>query len=46
MTLAGTKPGRRWLDTVVGTVRVSPASGGVARMGKKVRTPSSCRLWR
>ena len=46
MTQAGTKPNRRWLDTVVDTVRVSPVTGGVARMGKKVRTLSSCRLRR
>jgi hypothetical protein len=46
MSPAGTKPDRRWLDTVVDTVRVSPVTGGVARMGKKVRTLSSCELWR
>jgi hypothetical protein len=26
VTLAGTKPGRRWLDTVVDTVRLSPVA--------------------
>jgi hypothetical protein len=46
MSLAGTKPDRRWLDTVVDTVRVSPVTGGVARMGKKVRTLSTCQLRR
>ena len=46
MTLAGTKPDRRWLDTVVDTVRVSPVTGGVASMGKEVRMLSSCRSWR
>ena len=46
MSLARTKPDRRWLDTVVDTVRVSPVTGGAARMGKKVRTLSSCRLRR
>jgi hypothetical protein len=43
MSPAGTKPDRRWLDTVVDTVRVSPVTGGVARMGNKVRMLSSCR---
>jgi hypothetical protein len=46
MSLARTKPDRRWLDTVVDTVRVSPVTGGVARMGKKVRALSSYRLRR
>jgi len=46
MTLASANSDRRWLDTVVGTVRVSPVTGGVARMGKQVRTLSSCRLRR
>ena len=46
MTLASANSDRRWLDTVVDTVRVWPVTGGVARMGKKVRTLSSCRLRR
>jgi hypothetical protein len=46
MSLAGTKPDLRWLDTVVDMVRVSPVTGGAAWMGKKVRKLSSCRLRR